>query len=358
MRLLIVIPTFYPKLDKGGPIISLYNQLNDLSEKVYLEVITRQKLDKYEKFLIKSNIKINYEILNNNLINFIKNYLNVRKFDVLYINSIFSLHTISYILIGILFKKKIIISPRGSVSESALKKKLILKRTIINLICLIIDKKKSIFLATSILEKNELTKIFRNYKIEVLPNGLNHLDLHYNKKNNNFDESLFRNKKTIVFFSRIDRKKNLHKLIEVLGKYNLIIIGDKSDQDYFNSLNFKNDNISYLGPIYDKPLLKDIFKKCSFLCLPSQFENFANCIIDSINMNCPVLISENVGLKDEIINFKFGNVFKGKITHSDLDLMFDNCVKYRNNILKNKNNFLNKFDWININNKFIDLIKE
>ena len=111
MKILVVIPTFYPKIKMGGPIISLYNQLHDLSQRVYVEVITNQSLNDKEIEKQKTNKYINYDIRNYNLFYFFYNLISYKKFDVFYINSIFSLHSISFILIGTIFKK-IIISPK------------------------------------------------------------------------------------------------------------------------------------------------------------------------------------------------------------------------------------------------------
>lgn len=357
MKILVTIPTYYPKIDKGGPIISLYNQLNDLSKNHYLEVLTSQKISNQQKEIQKKNKYINYNIINYSFFFIFRFFFKIRNFDLIYINSIFSLHSLKFIFLANIYKKKIFISPRGSISKSSIKKKEYLKKFIIYLIRNILNKKLVKFITTSEMERNEVIDFFSNFRIEILPNGLNRLNLLYQNINTlKKDEILnFIDNNTILYFSRIDRKKNLDKLINVLGSYKLLIVGDYSDQRYFDSLDFSNTNILYTGPIYDQILIKDIFKKVSFLCLPSNFENFANCILDSIYYGCPVLISKNIGLTVLIKRYDFGHILENEINEQDLVFTFHHLKKYKNNILINKEKILSNYSWSKINKKFINM---
>ena len=354
MRFLIVIPTYYPKLNKGGPIIALYNQLFYLSKKYYLEIVTSQNLSKLEKLIERKNLNLNYNINNSNIFQF---FFKIKKFDIIYINSIFSFHSIKFIFLSRVYNKKVFISPRGSVNKISLNKRRIQKLAIILLIKKFLKKEKTKFIVTSDLEKYEIINYFEKYKVEVLPNGLNTLDLYYPFKNKESEILPFIDKHTILYFSRIDKKKNLDKLINILDKYKLLIVGDYSDKDYFNSLNLSNKNIKYVGPIYSKDLIRKIFSKVAFLCLPSNFENFANCVLDSIYYGCPVLLSKNIGLVDLVKKFSLGHVFMGNIKYKDLEYMFNNLDYFRKNIDKNKKNVLVNYSWDEVNNKFINMIK-
>lgn len=358
MKIIVVIPTYYPKLDKGGPIISLYNQLNDLSKNHYLEVLTSQKINSSQIKIQKKNRYINYNIINYRFLNIFRYFFKIKNFDLVYINSIFSIHSLKFIFLANIYKKKILISPRGSINEISIKRKKSLKKFIISIIRNILDKKFVKFITTSEMERNEVINFFSNFKIEILPNGLNKLNLFYQSINTNKKDEIlnFIDHKTILYFSRIDRKKNLNKLIDVLGNNKLLIVGDYSDQKYFDSLDLSNTNIKYSGPIYDQDLIKGIFKRVSFLCLPSNFENFANCILDSIYYGCPVLISENIGLKDLIKNFNMGHIFQNEINVQDLIFTFKNIKKYKNNISINKDKILRNYSWPEINKRFIDMI--
>lgn len=355
MKLLVVIPTFYPKLEKGGPIISLYNQLSDLSKKIYIEVATFQNLTTKDISIQKSNLNINYKIFNINKYQLLKFFFDIKKFDVIFVNSIFSFHCLKFIFLSIIHKKNLIISPRGSVSQSALKHKFIKKKFILFLVRALLNKKNTVFLLTSNFEKDALSSYFPNYNFKVLPNGLNSLNLKYGQTNLKQEILNFIDDKTILYFSRIDRKKNLHKLIEVIGEFKLLIVGAYDDQKYFNELKLNNPRIKYVGPIYNSNSIKIIFRKVSFLCLPSNFENFANCILDSIYYDCPVLISNNVGLKDQISKFGLGLVYSDEIKNDHLKSMYRNLNHYKKQIQNNKLEFLKIFTWSNINDEFIRL---
>ena len=62
LKLLVVIPTFYPEIKYGGPIIALYNQLYHLSKEIYL------KKGFYQKNKTKFAMHLCLEMMHSNLI--------------------------------------------------------------------------------------------------------------------------------------------------------------------------------------------------------------------------------------------------------------------------------------------------
>ena len=358
-NLLVIIPTFYPHLEDGGPIISLYNQLYDLHKKINISVYTKTNTKKYIKN--NKNNFINYEVYTkkNFFSLFFLNQL-IKKNDIIHIHSIFSFFTIFSIIFSLINKKKIILSPRGSITKN-FKSKRYLKIIIIKFL-LTVSNKKLFYHVTSKVEYKDLLYFFKSKKIFLIPNGINNLDLMYSDESHiKLKKNLL--KKSILYCSRIDRKKNLHLLVKYAKNNpdtNLIIIGEITDKKYFLNLNLELNNIYFLGPIYNTEILKYYFRNCSFLCLPSNSENFANVVLECLYNMTPVLISSEVGSKFIVNEYKIGLIFdlnKDNLTEH-IEFLFINLEKYKKNILKHKNLILNKYSWKSINNDYLSLLSK
>ena len=358
-NLLIIIPTFYPHLEDGGPIISLYNQLYYLHKEINISVYTKTNTKKFLQS--KKNNFINYEVYTK------KNFFSlffliqlIKKNDIVHIHSIFSLFTIFSLIFSLLNRKKIILSPRGSITKD-IKSKKFLKLIIIRFLKTI-SNKSLFYHVTSKVEHDDLSYFFKNKIIFLIPNGINHLDLMMKDK---YHIKLKKNilKKSILYCSRIDRKKNLHLLVHYAKNNpdtNLIIIGEITDKKYFLKLNLDFNNIFFLGPIYNTQTLKYYFHNCSFLCLPSNSENFANVVLECLNNMTPVLISSEVGAKFIVKKYNVGLIFD---LHKDnleqyIELSFVNLEKHKKNIYEYKDTIINKFSWKSINNSYLSFLNK
>ena len=196
-----------------------------------------------------------------------------------------------------LFKKKLILSPRGELEIGAISNKLFLKKLYIYLFSNYISRNILFYHFTSIIEKdyaNNLIKI-NNYKI--LPN---YVPDYFNKKYLNLICDIRTN---FIYLGRLQEKKNLNILIKAYSKlptkikikHNLLIVGEGSKQytSYLKSLVIMNSAgkyIKFLGKKYspEKELLLS-HSKC--LILISKSENWGNVIIESLSVGTPVIIS-------------------------------------------------------------------
>lgn len=117
----------------------------------------------------------------------------------------------------------------------------------------------------------------------------------------------------MLFFSRIEEKKGLDILFDVLPhvqqSYHLTIAGD-GEPAYVKALksmaaqNGISDKISWVGF-----KTKDKFAYLSgfdLMVLPSHDENFGNVVVESLSVGTPVLVSENVGLSAYVQHNQLG----------------------------------------------------
>jgi glycosyltransferase involved in cell wall biosynthesis len=229
-----------------------------------------------------------------------------RSYDVIHVHSWWNLVSILSVLVCWLRGRKVIVSPRGMLSDytyqtnhSLMKK--IIHGTIGNFLL-----KRVKFHATSEDEKRELKKMFPSASVTVIPNFVKLSDHTFTKKQND----LFK----LIFLSRIDPKKGLELLFDSLKdtriNYRLYIAGT-GENEYVEKLknNVNNSplagNIEWMGNVQGEEKFR-LLNECDLLILPSYNENFANVVIESLSVGTPVLISENVGLADYVEENDFG----------------------------------------------------
>lgn len=310
MRLLIITNFFLPGIKGGGPIKSLANLTEYLSEDFDIGVITKSK-DFGEKDNYK-NIEVNKWIGNKYYkVKYLEHmgpkniYKSIVEYnpDVIYINSLFaSSSVLVYILLSMLKNIKIILAPRGELNPNALSIKSFKKNIFIKLIKSLNLQNKVLFHATSADEKDDIKKIFNNSNIVViknLPSKINSQFSSINKKPNEL---------RIISISRISKMKNIHYLLNVLskikiGKVTLDIYGPIEDLDYYEKClsiikNLPpNISINFMGEIENK-LVQVKLKEYDLFVSPTLGENFGHTIIESLQSHTPVLISNNTPWKD------------------------------------------------------------
>ena len=197
---------------------------------------------------------------------------------------------------------KIIVSPKGSLSKTALNiskyEKYIFKNIFRQDELL---KKCDSFHATSIKEKNEIRILGYKQPIAIIPNGI---DIPSQYKNS-FNE----NKTKFLYLGRIHPIKGLDLLIKVWKKIDnknasLDICGfkkDYKDLNYYKSLKkltkklgIKNITFSDQVSGEDK---KQKFIENDVFILPSKSENFGLVIAEAMSYGLPVIASEHTPWK-------------------------------------------------------------
>ena len=250
---------------------------------------TKQLYGKYD---------INVKFVSGSIFSFFyqEQILKINESDIIHFSSLFFKPTFFYILLGLFWNKKIIISPRGELYSSALSRKRFIKTIYICIVKLFSWKIK--FHATNNFEKNLILKYFpKNKGITVIPNFIEMPKVLNIKK-----------KKQILFLGRINPIKNIHLLIEAYLKlsddiksvFKLKIVGEaklKYEKIYKDNLdqlikdNNLINNIKFLGPKFGLDKEK-ILSESYCLVLPSKSENFGNVIIESLSQKTPVIVSK------------------------------------------------------------------
>lgn len=202
-----------------------------------------------------------------------------------------------------------IFSPRGMLSPySFLNRKSFGKRAFHSLIGKKLLMGTSLH-ATSEQEKEECLSLIPRWKNFVLPNLLELPSLSSRERRNHGSAEL-----QILFLSRIHPKKGLALLFDALTRvkfsWNLVIAGD-GDAEYINALRVLSEKEELKGRIkwvgwVDRETAFQLMMNSDLFVLPSQNENFANVVIESLAVGTPVLITDKVGLHEYVSRTDLG----------------------------------------------------
>ncbi len=344
---------FVPSLNinsYGGPARSCLNLIKSLLKNISSDQIFVNT--NYKSIPIELNNFNNYKL---------KSIFSEKKNSKFYFNSFFSFkYTLLPLLLLIFKKNKVIISPRGELNEEAL----LIKKTKKKLFLFFFKKifKKVIFHSTSNFETKNINFIFPDNLVIELPNIFK-LD---NKNKINFKKNSC--ELNILYYSRIDKKKRLVELINIINsldddilkniKFN--IIGSNNDESYLkkckNLLN--SSKINHEFTINNYIPLSEIFNKNHLFVNFTSGENFGHVFIESINFLCPILTTKNVFLDDlekhnvgfnvnSINEFKHYLLYFYNMDAEYYDKIINNVVKYKS-ILKSKLSSLDE--------KYLDLL--
>ena len=108
--------------------------------------------------------------------------------------------------------------------------------------------------------------------------------------------------KRFLFVGRLTKVKNLHALVLLfngLKDFQLSIVGTGEEESRLKSI--ANKNINFHGSINNN-MLYTVFDCSDFLILPSISETWGLVVEESLYSGLPVMVSENCGSKDLIID--------------------------------------------------------
>ena len=307
-RLLLFFNHFSPAYKAGGPIRSLYNLVQLLSDQFDFYIITSAYDLSETKPLngISPNVWLsnpNYKIiyLNKTTANIgnIRTLINEVKPNIIYLNGLFS-YTYFMIPLKILVLSgnencKLIIAARGMLQSGALQAKFFKKLLYLRILKLFLQKLQFTWHATDAQEKRDIINRFKsNAIINVVPNipiwpltSFTSLT----KKPGSLK---------LIYLSLIAQKKNLLYALQVLKQLDLPIIyhiyGPIKDEAYWLKCKaFMLSLPKYIQVVYKGDVLPEniqhTFLKYHALFLPTHGENFGHAIYECLSSGRPAIIS-------------------------------------------------------------------
>jgi glycosyltransferase involved in cell wall biosynthesis len=308
LKILIISKYFYPGYKAGGPIQSIKNLCDELSDyfEIYIIAKDRDVEDKnpYEGIIQNNWNRVNghYVYYFNNLsLKRLKNIIENIDPDKIYLNSLLQTLNIKSNLLNKLFlKKNIVIAPRGELHKGALMRGKFKKNIFIYITKFLSLYKNAVFHSTDSQETKDIKKYFPYNKIIEISNLVKKPEL---KTDNGLNNDL-------IYISRVTPKKNLLFMLNVIKKLdikykiNFDIYGPISDiyywkkcQSLINQIDKNKVKVNYRGtiPNYEIP---QILERYLLFILPTFGENFGHVIYESLSNSVPVLISDNTPWKN------------------------------------------------------------
>lgn len=310
-KILIVAGYYIPSVKGGGPIQSIKNLVNYLKDDYdfYILANDRDLGDKEpfvdietEYWIEKNNIHILYtDIKQFNLKHFL-GILKSKKFDILYLNSFYSLQLSiipSFLIkLGIIKFSRVILAPRGNFSAGALAQKNLKKKLFLKF-----SKWAQLYTdiwwhATSEIEKKDIqNNIDENVNVIVASNLTDNYKEYASSKNIEKKSGELK----LVYIARIHPMKNLLQTFEILksikGDVEFSIYGPIEDEVYWNKCQMvinqlgHNIKVRHYGQIANEKV-REVYKENHVAILLTLGENFGHSISEALIGGCPVIISD------------------------------------------------------------------
>jgi len=324
MKILHVVPSYYPAVHYGGPIYAIHQLCKAQTELgLQVDVFTTNRNGSGVSE-VPVGVPVNIDGVNVyyfsciRLMKFWYYSHRMRKafgdklncYDFIHIHSVFLWPTFGAANFANKNTIPYCISPRGSLVASLIKYKSRLRK----LIYISIFEKKNLigakFIhATSDLEAFEIRQLDLKIKdIEVVPNGveLSNYDAPQSKDIYDFPY--------LLYLGRISWKKRINLLIRAMPNINkqfkLVVAGNDEDGERFKleeivkELNL-NDRVFFIGFVQGDEKIR-LLKGSSLMILPSENENFGNVILEAWACRKPVAVSRSVGLADFVAKHNAG----------------------------------------------------
>lgn len=316
---LILADYYIPGFKAGGPIRSIQSICDALYQQCDIYLITRDRdigsTEPYKdispnKWSKVGDINVMYKVEGDVSISFMRKIFKSIQPDVIHLNSLMSIRFSFIPLLGTLFEKsfagKILLSPRGELSDGALKLKKYKKKLYLKLFELLKLHHRVEWITSSDGEKQDVYGKFGKseviiHRVDNIPNF------------SQWEEELIRlepkneRQLRLVFFSRISPMKNLAFLLHQLKDFEfdiqLSIYGPQEDMEYFNTCSKivsqlpHNVGVEFLGALSPSRVYSTL-KEFDLFVLPTLGENFGQAIWEALASSVPILISERTPWKN------------------------------------------------------------
>lgn len=311
-QILILVAYYLPGYKAGGPMRTLANMVDRLGDVFRFRIVTsdRDLQDRMPYIKIKvdewtkvGKAHVYYMSPKKHRLKEFKKILCSTEYDIVYLNSFFSLHfAIKPLLLRKLRMvpdKSLVIASRGVFSPGAFGLKRSKKRIYLLAAKVLGLYRGALWQASSEYEEADIRYWFgNNARVFIAPNlpPLVHQPGNLPPKNEKIKGLL-----NILFLSRVSRKKNLDGALKILnglgGKICFDIYGPLEDKVYWEECQkcisrlSGNTEVRYCGTL-EHEKVSSVMREYDLLFLPTLGENFGNVILEAFCAGCPVLISD------------------------------------------------------------------
>ncbi len=330
LRILHVVPAYYPAVRYGGPIRSVHalaaasarrgNSVSVFTTNVDGDVDSAVRLDQPVKM---DDVEVHYFRVpalrrlfwSPRLAERLRRVIS--GFDIVHLHSVFLWPTYAAARIAANAGIPYVMSPRGMLVGDVIRRKSRVAKTIwIRLI-----ERRSLAQAaglhvTADIEGEEVARLGLNLpRIFCVPNGVSWPAAPGPLEDGPFADIA---RPYALFLSRINRKKGIDRLIKAwrwVPDLNLIIAGN-DDENYLPEMEALAraegvaQRVRFLGPVQDAHKWA-LYGNAEIFVLPSYSENFGNVVAEAMAMACPVIVTPEVGLAKLVAEVGAGVITSG-----------------------------------------------
>jgi glycosyltransferase involved in cell wall biosynthesis len=318
LRVLHVVPTYFPAVRYGGPIRSVHGLVTALVRRGHEVHVYTTSLDGESDLNVPLEVPVE---LDGALVHYFpvprlrrlcwspglarRLRESIDSFDVVHLHSVFLLPTRAAARTAASAGVPYILAPRGML----IRKMILGKSRWIKTLWISLVERRSICQAAALhvtadVESEDLRGMFSALPAEIanIPNGVECPSPHLPRSATPFAHLPPR---YALFLSRISWKKGLDRLIAAwreIPELPLVIAGNDEEgyqpklEALAQSLGL-SERVHFIGPVADAHKWS-LYESADLFVLPSYSENFGNVVAEAMAMACPVVISPEVGIAE------------------------------------------------------------
>jgi glycosyltransferase involved in cell wall biosynthesis len=333
LRILQVVPTYFPAVRYGGPIRSVHNLSKALVERGHEVHVFTSAMDGPDDLDVPLAAPVNVDgvLVHYFPVHWFRRLCwcsrmrmalrrDVASFDLLHLHSVFLWPTWVAARTSHAAGVPYIVSPRGMLGREVVRRKSrYIKSAWIHLIEQKTLRDAAALHVTTELEREEVEALGLELPtIFCVPNGVSWPNEPLPLSSGPYAEL---KRPYALFLSRIDVKKGLDRLIaawKCVPDLTLVIAGN-DESGYRHTLEtIADDNrvstrIRFLGMVSDEHKWA-LYRQATMFILPSYSENFGNVVAEAMAMACPVVVTPEVGLATLVRESGAGIVVDGAPT--------------------------------------------
>jgi glycosyltransferase involved in cell wall biosynthesis len=330
MRILHVVPTYYPAVRYGGPIRSVHGLASALAAQGHDVHVYTTNVDGAEMLQVPRGRPVHVDGVNvwyfeTGIGRRIYRSPKMRRvlatevggFDIVHLHTVFLWPTWAAAQSARRVGVPYVLSPRGMLVKDLIKQKSSLaKRAWISLFEHRNIEAAAVIHLTSETEASELRMFgFRSARLAIVANGVEFpRKLPLRKAAIEFGT----HRPFVLFLGRINWKKGLDRLIPAMRQVlnaDLLIAGNdeenyRSDLEALATRCGVAERVRFVGPV-EGDRKWDLLSSARILALPSYSENFGNVVLEAMAVGCPVVITPEVGLANAVKEADCGVVSPG-----------------------------------------------
>ena len=331
MKILHVVPTYYPAVRYGGPIRSVHGLARAMAGRGHEVHVYTTNVDGPKNAEVPIDSPVDLDGVSVRYFSTgigrrlyrsprmgVELSQSITDFDVVHTHSVFLWPTTAAARAAARRRIPYVLSPRGMlVPELIRRKSRFFKQSWIRMFESHNVEGAAAVHVTSDQEEKELKQLGLKYRrCVVVPNGVDAPNKScFEKKPQQWWGG---RRARLLFLGRVNWKKGLDRLINAMPlvpEADLVIAGD-DDDGYRGTLEklsrelLVNERVRFIGPLHGEQKW-ELIASAQVLALPSYSENFGNVVLEAMAMSCPVVVTPEVGLADTIVRSGAGEVVGG-----------------------------------------------